>query len=98
VATASATTEHDYTASLQGKVDVEIRPQVEGFLDKVLVDEGQHVRAGQPLFKINAQTYTAQLNSASASLQAAQAAITNAQLEIDKLTPSYKTKWCLITS
>jgi membrane fusion protein (multidrug efflux system) len=92
VATASATTEHDYTASLQGKVDVEIRPQVEGFLDKVLVDEGQHVRAGQPLFKINAQTYTAQLNSASASLQAAQAAITNAQLEIDKLTPLVQNK------
>ncbi|HEX8677327.1 MAG TPA: efflux transporter periplasmic adaptor subunit, partial [Segetibacter sp.] len=32
VATASAVTETDYTASLQGKVDVEIRPQVEGFL------------------------------------------------------------------
>jgi membrane fusion protein (multidrug efflux system) len=92
VATASATTEHDYTAALQGKVDVEIRPQVEGFLDKVLVDEGQYVRAGQPLFKINAQTYTAQLNSATGSLQAAQAAITNAQLEIDKLTPLVQNK------
>lgn len=92
VVTASATTEHDYTASLQGKVDVEIRPQVDGFLDKVLVDEGQYVTAGQPLFKINAQTYTAQLNNASATLQAAQAAITSAQLEIDKLTPLVQNK------
>ena len=87
VATASATTEHDYTASLQGKVDVEIRPQVQGFLEKILVDEGQYVNAGQTLFKINAQSYNAQLGSASASYQAAQAAIVNAQLEIDKLTP-----------
>ncbi|WP_018614719.1 efflux RND transporter periplasmic adaptor subunit [Segetibacter koreensis] len=92
VATASAVTEQDYTASLQGKVDVEIRPQAEGFLEKVLVDEGQYVIAGQPLFKINAQTYNAQLNNASASLQAAEAAITNAQLEIDKLTPLVQNK------
>ncbi len=92
IAAATATTEQDYTASLQGKVDVEIRPQVEGFLEKVLVDEGQFVTAGQPLFKINSQTYNAQLNSAAASLQAAEAAITNAQLEIDKLTPLVQNK------
>lgn len=92
IATASAITENDYTASLQGKTDVEIRPQVNGFLDKVLVDEGQYVNAGQPLFKINAQTYNAQFNSASASLQAADAAIANAQLEIDKLTPLVQNK------
>ncbi|GEO09120.1 efflux RND transporter periplasmic adaptor subunit [Segetibacter aerophilus] len=92
VATASAITEKDYTASIQGKVDVEIRPQVEGFLEKVLVDEGQYVAAGQPLFKINSQTYNAQYSNASASLQAAQAAITNAQLEIDKLTPLVENK------
>jgi len=92
VATASATTETDYTASLQGKVDIEIRPQVEGFHEKVLVDEGQYVTAGQPLFKFNSQTYSAQLNNASASLQAAEAAITNADLEIDKLTPLVQNK------
>jgi membrane fusion protein (multidrug efflux system) len=92
VATSSAITEQDYTASIQGKVDVEIRPQVEGFLERVLVDEGQYVTAGQPLFKINAQTYNAQYSNASASLQAAQAAITNAQLEIDKLTPLVENK------
>jgi membrane fusion protein (multidrug efflux system) len=87
-----AVTGHDYTATLQGKTDVEIRPQVDGFLEKVLVDEGQYVSAGQPLFKINDQPFRAQLNSASASLQAAEAAITNAQLEIDKLTPLVQNK------
>ncbi len=43
VSTASATTGHDYTASLQGKSDVEIRPQIDGFLESVLVDEGAYV-------------------------------------------------------
>lgn len=88
----NATTQKDFTASLQGKVDVEIRPQVDGFLDKVFVDEGAFVKQGQPLFKINDQPYRQQLNNASASLQAAEAAITNAQLEMDKLTPLVENK------
>lgn len=92
ISSASATTGHDYTASLQGKSDVEIRPQVDGFLESVLVDEGAYVTAGQVLFKINDQPFREQLNSASASLQAALAAITHAQLEIDKLTPLVQNK------
>ncbi|RYY31142.1 MAG: efflux RND transporter periplasmic adaptor subunit [Chitinophagaceae bacterium] len=89
---APATTGHDYTASLQGKVDIEIRPQVDGFLDKVYVDEGAFVKAGQPLFKINDQPYREQLNNAVASLKAAEAALTNTQLEIEKLTPLVENK------
>jgi membrane fusion protein (multidrug efflux system) len=92
IGTASATNGHDYTATLQGKTDVEIRPQVDGFLENVLIDEGQYVTAGQLLFKINDQPFRAQLNNAAASLQAAEAAITNAQLEIDKLTPLVQNK------
>jgi membrane fusion protein, multidrug efflux system len=92
ISTALATTGHDYTASLEGKSDVEIRPQVDGFLESVLVDEGALVKAGQVLFKINDQPFRQQLNSASANLQAATAAITNAQLEIDKLTPLVQNK------
>jgi membrane fusion protein (multidrug efflux system) len=87
-----ATTGRDYTASLQGRSDVEIRPQVDGFLESVLVDEGAYVTAGQVLFKINSQPFREQLNSATANLQAAEAAITNAQLEIDKLTPLVQNK------
>lgn len=92
ISTASATTGHDYTASLEGRSDVEIRPQVDGFLESVLVDEGALVKAGQVLFKINDQPFRQQLNSASANLQAATAAITSAQLEIDKLTPLVQNK------
>lgn len=88
----SSTTENEYTASLEGKVNIEIRPQVEGSLAKVFVDEGAYVKEGQPLFKINDQPYREQLNSATASLHAAEAAMANAQLEIDKVTPLVESK------
>ncbi|RYY93855.1 MAG: efflux RND transporter periplasmic adaptor subunit, partial [Chitinophagaceae bacterium] len=92
IGTATATTGRDYPAALQGKADVEIRPLVDGFLERVFVDEGAHVAAGQLLFKINDAPFRAALNSANASLQAALAAINSAQLEIDKLTPLVQNK------
>lgn len=87
VAYASANTDTEYPVAIQGKTDVEIRPQVSGTLDKIFVDEGAYVTAGQPLFKINDNPYRQQYNNATASLNAAEAAVINAQLEIDKLAP-----------
>ncbi|MCP9749683.1 efflux RND transporter periplasmic adaptor subunit [Ferruginibacter sp. HRS2-29] len=92
ISQASTTTYSDYPASIEGTTDVEIRPQVEGFLEQVLVNEGAYVTAGQPLFRINDRLYREQLNSANSSLSAYNAAITNAQLEIDKLTPLVQNK------
>jgi membrane fusion protein (multidrug efflux system) len=89
---ASATTEVTYPASIEGATNVEIRPQVDGFLDKLFVDEGAYVTAGQPLFKINDQPYREQLNNATANLHAQEAAVINAQLEIDKYTPLVQNK------
>ncbi len=87
IASGDAVTENEYTASIEGKVNVEIRPQVEGCLTQILVDEGAFVTAGQPLFRINDLPFREQYNSAAASLHAAEAAITTTQLEIDKITP-----------
>ncbi|OCX54868.1 efflux transporter periplasmic adaptor subunit [Mucilaginibacter sp. PPCGB 2223] len=86
------TTYQEYPASIEGVVNVEVRPQVSGSLDKVFVDEGAFVRAGQPLFKINEQPFRAALNNALASQHAAEGALANAQLEIDKLTPLVQNK------
>jgi membrane fusion protein (multidrug efflux system) len=87
VASSTVTTYQEYPASIEGTVNVEIRPQVSGALDKVFVDEGALVSAGQPIFKINDQPYRAALNNALASLHAAEAAQGNAQLEVEKLAP-----------
>jgi membrane fusion protein (multidrug efflux system) len=87
VTTTNATTFREYPASLEGKVNVEIRPQVEGYLNQIFVDEGAYVRIGQPLFKIDARTYNESLNNAKSSVLAAQANVSKAQVEIDRLTP-----------
>ena len=92
IVTGTDTTYQDYPASVEGTVNVEVRPQVSGTLDKVFVDEGAYVIAGQPIFKINDQPYRAALNNAVASLHAAESAATNAQLEVDKLTPLVQNK------
>lgn len=82
-----ATVYTEYPASLEGKVNVEIRPQVDGYLEEIFVDEGQYVKAGQPLFKINDRNYQERANTAQATVQAAQANLERAQVEIDRLKP-----------
>lgn len=77
----------EYPALIEGAVDLEIRPQVSGALDKVFVNEGALVKQGQPLFKINEQPFLEAMNNAKAALQSAQAAAQNAKLEVEKLTP-----------
>ncbi|WP_369817413.1 efflux RND transporter periplasmic adaptor subunit [Pedobacter sp. Leaf41] len=86
------TTFIEYPASIQGAVDIDVRPQVSGYLQSVLVNEGAFVSVGQTLFKINENPYREALNNAKASLHAAEAAILNAQLEVDKLTPLVQNK------
>ncbi len=88
----SETTYIEYPASIEGAVDLEIRPQISGMLEKIFVSEGAAVKKGQPLFKINESTYRASLNDAKASLQSAKAAQTNARLEVEKLTPLVNSK------
>src|SRR5690606_32780248 len=57
VDTATAITERTYLGTIEGKVNVEIRPQIEGILEEIYVDEGAYVEKGQKLFKIDPQTY-----------------------------------------
>ena len=87
ITTSSATAYQEFPASLEGKVNVEIRPQVEGYLEKIYVDEGAYVKAGQLLFKIDPRVYDEQLNNAKSNLLAAQANMEKAKVEVDRLTP-----------
>lgn len=63
-----------YPATIKGKQDVEIRPQVSGFITKVCVDEGSTVRKGQVLFVVDPTQYEAALRSAKAAVANAEAA------------------------
>ena len=64
------TSYQDFSASLEGSKDIEIRPQVNGYLDKIFVDEGAQVKKGRPLFQINDRPYREALNNAKAALAA----------------------------
>ncbi len=87
VDTATAITVKDYLGTIEGKVNVEIRPQVEGILEEIYVDEGAFVEEGQKLFKINPLPYQEQLNNAIARENVEKARLRNAKLEVDRLQP-----------
>ena len=88
----NATTWLEYPASIEGSTNIEIRPQVSGYLEKIFVEEGAWVTKGQPLFRINSREYNEFSNSASASVQAAKASIEKAQVEYDRLKPLVENK------
>jgi membrane fusion protein (multidrug efflux system) len=92
VHTGTATTYQDYPASIEGVVNVEIRPQVAGMLERILVDEGAAVRKGQPLFQLNEAPFREQLNNALAAQQAAAGSVTSAQVEVDRYAPLVQNK------
>lgn len=83
----SATTYQEFSATIEGTVNVELRPQVDGYLEKIYVDEGAYVTKGTPLFKINDRSYNENVNNAHASIAAAKANVDKAAIEVNRLTP-----------
>ncbi len=82
-----ATTIKTYLGTIEGKVNVEVRPQVEGLLQEIYVDEGSFVEKGQKLFKVDASAYQELLNNSVANQNVAKAKLKNARLEIERLKP-----------
>lgn len=82
-----ATSFQEFSATVEGSKDIEIRPQVDGILEKIYVDEGAYVKKGQPLFYINSRIYQEQVNNAKANLATAKANLAQAEINVSKLTP-----------
>ena len=80
IQTKTVTSFSEYPTSLEGIVNSDVRAKVGGYIQKVLVDEGEKVKKGQVLFRLETQT----LNE---DAGAAQARINVAQVEVDKLIP-----------
>lgn len=78
-----------YSATIRGRQDIEIYPQVNGTLTKVCVTEGQRVTPGQPLFIIDQVPYQAALQTAQANVAAARASLATAQLTYDSKKELY---------
>ncbi|HEY8333969.1 MAG TPA: efflux RND transporter periplasmic adaptor subunit [Tardiphaga sp.] len=62
----------------------EIRPQVGGILEKRLFDQGSEVTAGQAMFQINSDVFKAEVASAAAVLQRAEAGVVRSQGKYDR--------------
>ena len=83
----STSLETDYPATIEGIQNVDIRPKVDGFIEKIYVDEGAVVKKGQRLFSINAPQYEQLVRTATAAISSAEADVNAAQLQVNKTKP-----------
>ncbi|MDE6136717.1 MAG: efflux RND transporter periplasmic adaptor subunit, partial [Muribaculaceae bacterium] len=80
VETGTSDLSSSYPAIIKGKTDIDIRPQVTGFITKVHVDEGQKVHKGQTLFTLDQVQFQAAVEQAEASLNSAKTAVNTAAI------------------
>lgn len=74
----------EFVGRIKAVNEVELRARVEGFLEKVLFTEGQHVKAGQLLYQIEKVQYQAEVDRTKANIAIDEAELTNAQLQYDR--------------
>lgn len=79
-----------YSATIQGRQDVEVRPQVSGVITEVCIAEGATVKKGQTLFIIDQVPYKAALQTALANVETAEANVASAQLTADSKKELFK--------
>ena len=72
-----------YSATIRGRQDIDIYPQVSGTIQELCVSESEKVRKGQTLFIIDQVPYKAALNTAVANVKSAKAALATAKLTYD---------------
>jgi len=77
----------DYPATIEGQQNIEIRPNIEGYLSQIYVDEGATVHKGQVLFKIFAPQYEQEVRTANANILIAKADVNAASMEVNKVRP-----------
>lgn len=80
----------EYVGRIRAQQFVEIRARVEGFLEKMLFDEGTYVKKGQPLFIIDPKQYQARANKAKAQLNKNKALALKAERDLERIRPLYQ--------
>lgn len=77
----------DYPAIIEGEQNVEIRPKIDGYVERIYVDEGSSVKKGQLLFSISAPQYEQEVRTANANIKIAEAKVNAAEMEVNKVRP-----------
>lgn len=83
-----------YPTSIQGVNNNDVRAKIQGYIQEVLIDEGQYVNKGQVLFRLETNTLSQTASAANSGIEAskstitaAEASVSVAQVEVDKLKP-----------
>lgn len=83
----SATIFRDYPATIEGIEIVQLRPMVDGYLEKIYVPEGANVTKGELLFQIKNPIYEQNVITARAAIKIAQADVDAAKMDVEKVRP-----------
>ena len=76
-----------FPATIQGKINNDVRAKIQGYIREVYVHEGQPVSKGQALFRLEANNLAETASAAKSGISVAQANVNVAQVEVDKLIP-----------
>jgi len=75
----------EFVAEINAVRHIEVRARIEGFLDKIHVDEGQKVKKNQALFHLNSEEFEAEMDKMNANLESAIATAKAAELELSRI-------------
>lgn len=77
----------EWIGTLDGSVNADIRPKVEGYLRRQVYKEGQFVHAGDLLFEIDPRQFRAALQQAQGAVGQADAQLAKASKDVERFTP-----------
>lgn len=77
------------TGKIIPKEEIEIKPNIAGIIDKILVDEGDKVTAGQLIATVRIIPNVAEVNNAQQDVQTAQIQISNAKMNVDNMQKQF---------
>lgn len=80
----------EYVGRVKAQQHVEVHARVEGFLEKMLFEEGTHVEKGQTLFVIDQRQYKARADRARAQLAKDEALMRKAEHDLNRIRPLYE--------
>ena len=80
----------DYVGRIRAQQFVEIHARVEGYLEKMLFDEGTYIEKGQTLFQIDPVLYRARVKRAEAQLNKAKAQALKAERDLNRIRPLFE--------
>lgn len=81
----------DLPARVAALRSADIRAQISGIVQRRLFEQGAEIRSGTVLFQINPAPFKADVDSAAAALQRAEAVLARARIQIERLQPLLRT-------